>query len=387
MKPTQLLALLLAGCGKGSTGSDAGSSCTSFGGVCLYAPTQPAARTACGEVAEFCDATATPAPNLGCLTSAPPMRPDKPATLTLTGFVHVFSSGPDSRNLSVAVYDAALLAGGADPSTVTPMATTVVMLDPTMMRACDADARYGCSIPSATGCTLPVCNDGLNGRPNDRKYCRVVSGGAGGTECSDRLRWEARYSFDNIPTNKQLVLRTTGPGGAADNLWATLYTWNVFLGTGDRKCASIEDNECLSATDPKYQLNVSALSQSDYVAIPQASGLSSGISPGRAAVAGEVHDCDNVRVANVAVGLLPLPDRFTFFNGDPIKTLPDSGRAYGTDRLGLYAAFNTKPGKLTVQAAGITVAGGELTSFGAFEAYAYPDTVAVVNINGGRPAK
>ena len=34
----------------------------------------------------------------------------------------------------------------------------------------------------------------------------------------------------------------------------------------------------------------------------------------------------------------PGADRFTYFNGNPVKTLPDASRAsVGTDRLGLFA--------------------------------------------------
>src|SRR5947207_2620185 len=82
-------------------------------------------------------------------------------------------------------------------------------LDPATQRACDATAANGCVVPSATGCMLPKCNDGLMGRTDDRKYCRDTGGGT--SACSDRLRWEAHYSLDNVPTNKQLVIRTAGP--------------------------------------------------------------------------------------------------------------------------------------------------------------------------------
>src|SRR5258706_8168557 len=132
MKTTPLLLLaLVAACGgkTNNNGDGGGPACTAFGAVCLFTPTGPATRTPCGDVTEFCDPTSTPKPNLACLTGTPAPRPPTPATVTLTGFVHVFSSGPDSKNVSIAVYDAVQLKGGALPSTLTPLATQVAMLD------------------------------------------------------------------------------------------------------------------------------------------------------------------------------------------------------------------------------------------------------------------
>jgi hypothetical protein len=378
------LAFLLMGCGDGNNNNMMMTGCTQLGGVCLFAPLTIAARTACGDVTEYCSEDGSTTPNLACLTT-PKSDGTGPAKVTLTGFVHVFSSGPDSSNVSVAVYDAAALQGGADISTVTPIAQTVAQLDPATQRACDASAANGCSIPLAGGCTLPVCNDGLGGHSDDRKYCQNENGGT----CSDRLRWEARYSLANVPTNKQLVIRTAGPNGQADATWAALVAWNVYLSTGDRACADESSTDCLdvtSATTPKYQLNVNALSKSDYVNIPTTAGLAGGITAGQGAIAGEVHDCDNLRVGNVAVATSPSADRFTYFNGNPIMTLPDSSRfSSGTDRLGLFAALNLKPGKVSIGAGGLLTSGGMLVDFGKFDAFVYPDTVSVVNLNGGKP--
>jgi hypothetical protein len=377
--------LAFIGCGGSSGNADGGmTGCTTFGSVCLYAPATPAARTQCGNVTEYCDKTSMATPNLACLAT-PLQNPAAPAAITMTGFIHVFSSGPDSTNLSVAVYDAAPLLAGTDIKTATPIAQGKFALDPTTQRACDTDKANGCSIPSLTDCAVPVCGDGLMGRPNDKKYCRVVS--AGNFVCSDRLRWEARYTFDNIPTNKQLAIRVTGPDGVSDQVWATTVQFNVYLPSGAKTCGDKSESDCLDNTDPmkpKFQYNVNALTQSDYVNIPQTSGLAGGISAGLGAVAGEVHDCDNIRVGNVAVATNPPGDRFTYFNGNPVMTLPDPARiAFGTDQLGLYAAFNIKPGKVTSQAAGLS--GATLVDFGSFDGIIYPDTVSIVNINGGRP--
>ncbi len=364
------------------------SACTMFGKSCLATPLAASERTPCGEVTDFCDAAAVKAPNLACLGQTGGAPPAGPAKVTLTGFVHPFSSGPNSNGLTVQLFEAAAITAGADPATATPLAQTTVMLDPATQRACDTDAAKGCSLPSATGCALPICNDGLAGRTDSTKYCRDLGNGSG--ECSARLRWEARYSIDNVPTNTQLVVRVTGPGGKPDDTWATTMAFNVVLSTGDPACKSATDVYCLDTTNasaPKYQLNASALSASDYVKIPTTAGLGGGISSGLGGVAGEVHDCDNVRVSNVQVGVSPPGDRFTYFNGDPIKTLPDSARSNGTDRLGLYASLNVKPGPVEVETGGLITLGGAMTSFGRFTGIVYPNTVSIININGGRAQK
>jgi hypothetical protein len=376
------------GCNSSSNNnSDGGNNCTMLPGGqgCFFAPTATAARTQCGNVTEYCDTTGVVAPNLTCLGQSGPTPGTAPATVTLTGFVHVFSSGPDSSNVRIQVFDASTITA-TDPATQTAVGTVVkTTLDPLTQRACDADGAKGCSLPLANGCQLPVCNDGLMGRADDHKYCR--DNGAGG-ECSDRLRWEARYSIPSIPTNTRLVIRVTGMNGMSDATWATTVAFNVFLSTNDRACKSLTDTDCLDKSDaanPKYQLNVSALSSADYVNIPTVSGLAGGISQGEGAIAGEVHDCDNIRVANIEVVTTPPADRFTYFNGNPITTLPDASRAsVGTDQLGLFAALNVKPGAVHVESGGATAASGPLVSFGTFDAFVYANAVSIVNINGGK---
>src|SRR5687767_15774992 len=75
--------------------------------VCSRPPTQEAARTQCGDIQEDCDTTGTIAPNLSCLTANPPVLPPDPATVTLTGYADVFSSGPDSNSARIEIYRAA----------------------------------------------------------------------------------------------------------------------------------------------------------------------------------------------------------------------------------------------------------------------------------------
>ncbi len=387
-----LFTVAAAGCGSNPVSNpDGGSGCLGqqerFGSVCLTAPTVAAERTQCGDVTEFCDKGGTTKPNIGCLSGMPKMHPPTPATVTLTGFVHPFSSGKSNAPVLVQIFKAADLLAGADPATATPVASATVTFDPatatdpTKFRACDTDAKVGCVAVAPSACVAPACNDGLAGRADDGNYCHLVQGQP---TCSPRLRWEPRYSVDGVPTNTQLVIRAAGTD---PQTWAVLFSWNVFLASDEAACADALAADCLDTSDPmkpKYQLNVNTLSQADYNNIPVAAGLSTGIANGMGAVAGEVHDCDNIRVGNVQVGTAPAADRLTYFNGNPYNTLPDSGRAAtGTDRLGLFSSLNIVPGKVAVDGAAL-VDGAEV-SVGHFNAVVFPDSVAVVNLNGGKP--
>jgi hypothetical protein len=394
MRSLALLTLAAASCGGSDNVSYDLAGCagneTSFGSVCIKTPGVAAARTPCGNgVTEFCDKTNTDKPNLTCLTGMPKMHPPTPAAVTLTGFVHPFSSGSSNAPVLIEIYKAASLTPGSAPDPKTAVATAMVTfdptkaMDPTQFRACDRDPKVGCIAVTPDACMVPACNDGLAGRRDDGKFCATINGAPG--TCDDRLRWEPRFSIPGVPTNTSLVILAKGTDSV---VWASLIAWNVFLATDDKSCGGdAQATDCLDTSnmaEPKYQLNVNTLSQSDYGLIPTTAGLSMGITPGQGAVAGEVHDCDNIRIANVMVGVSPAGDRLTYFNGNPYMTLPDSGRAAtGTDRLSLYASLNVRPGKVDVEGAGLV--DGKPVSVGKFTAIVYPASVAVINLNGGKP--
>ena len=404
-----LFSIGLAGCGNGngnSGGNDGGTmGCPAgqvkFDNLCVTQPTIEADRTQCGDVTEFCDKSGMKGPVLGCLTAGAKNHPADPRTVTLTGFVHPFSAGTSNSTVTVQIFKASDLMDGKDISSVTPIATKEFTFDPgkatdaTQFRACDKDPKIGCVAVAPTACT-PACSDGLPtgqldgmGKPIDnQQYCRSLGNGKG--MCSDRLRWERRFAIDNIPTNIPLVILGTGGGGMPSTNWNTLVQWNVFLASDDKSCGGdAQAVDCVDTSDaahPKYQLNVNVISQADYGNIPTSAGLSGGISQNEGAVAGEIHDCDNVRVENVQVSVSPAGDRLTYFNGNPYSTVPDSSRAKtGTDRLGLFASLNIVPGKVVVE--GVGLVGGKTVSLGKFNAFVYPGVVSVVNVNGGKPVQ
>jgi hypothetical protein len=402
MKPLVLATVALplfvlafaAGCENDPQGNNVACSPLVAGGVCFFPATQPAVRTQCGDIVDFCDKTGVSTPNLACVANGPTPGPapgTAPAKVTLTGFVDVFSSGPDTTNLTVQIFDAAQITA-SDPRGQQTLGTTFAVIDPATERACDVDPAKGCSLPLVNGCG-GTCNDGLDGRRDDMKYCR--DNGAGG-ECDDRLRLETRYTIPttppagmqipppSIPTNTNLVVRVTGTNGVSDSAWGTTVSFRIFLSTDDHACTSLGDTDCLDLSDPthpKYQLNVTAISSTEFTSVATYAGLPGGIGSGLGAIAGQVRDCDNVRITDALVGTIPTADRLTYFSGIPM--IPTATRAtIGTDESGLFAALNLAPGPVQVQAAGALVANGPNVSFGAFDGFVYANTLSLVNLNG-----
>ena len=211
------------------------------------------------------------------------------------------------------------------------------------------------------------------------------------TECWPLQRWEIRYAIPNLPTNEFLLVRTIGLSDGepdtAHETWAPLIQYNVVLSTAARACTGSPDDNCLDAAavgGPAFHLNVNILSRGDYRTIPGCTaGLPAGVSPGKGVVAGEIHDCTDVRIKNAQIGFAPLPLRMTYFNGNPVRTLPDlARREMGTEVDGLFAGFDLPPGPIHVVALGNV--GDAVTLLGEFTARIWPDTVTIVGLNGGK---
>lgn len=110
--------------------------------------------------------------------------------------------------------------------------------------------------------------------------------------------------------------------------------------------------------------------------------MGSTITPGRGAVAGEVHDCDNLRVVNAVVDIDASRPALTYFSDDEDKPLPQLG-AKSTSVLGLYAALDVQPGPVTVAAAGVV--DGQLVGVGFMRIQVFADSVTSVTFRGMKP--
>ena len=372
----------------------------SHNGTCLAKkPDTEGKRTQCkqSDMVENCDNSGKTSPNLACWTGSAPTKPSGPATMTLSGFVDVFSSGPDADNIVVEVYDSAALLAAIKaeasagtlktktfPSSVTPLGTYTAKLNwtdktkpPTGARACPADSKLNkpCTVPTIQ-CGAATCD--IKGD----EYCEPSL-----KKCIERLRWESRYAIANMPTNKRLVVRTRGTKGFDDGTWSVMAEFNVYLRADAPKCSTLSAerryNDCIN-DQGHYELEVNALSKADFSTIPITAGLSGGITEGNGAIAGEVHDCDDVKLSGFQVGVQPIPTVLTYFNGNPIKTLPDqSQQKLGTNVDGIFSALDIKAGLARVVALGMV--GSKEVTAGVVEAAVLPDTVSVVTFDGRKP--
>lgn len=344
-------------------------------------------RAQCGDLKEFCAKDATTAPKLGCLTAAPAQEPATPDKVTLTGWVDVFSSGPDSNDVTIQIFDAAQLDAAASIDAVTPIGETTVKLDAASFpkaRFCpnptsDLGRTDATCRPQTADCA--ACPEGAS--VNGTRYCL-------NSTCEERLRAEVRFEIPNIPTRKFLAIRTMGPGKTTDPLWGVLVQYNVYLSTAARACTAAKgtdplDTECLrmaGTAGPEFEKNVNVLSKSDYMTIPTTIGTA--ITPGFGAIAGEVRDCEDVRLEAAQVGYDMNPGVRSYSNGNPNKTVFDLGMdGVGTSRLGIFTGINMAPGVVTVEGWGKV--GGAATLLGKYRAKVWPDTVSTITINGGRP--
>lgn len=386
--------------GDGETAKCPSDTPYSVDGLCFYAPKYSSKRTQCGEIVENCDTTGQSTPQLSCWLDAPPAAPAGEKTTTLAGFIDVFSSGPSSDKITISVYDAEELeaaitkAAAGDglgkksfPSGVNPLGSDTASLNwddksapPTdstrgAARACPHDKKLGlpCIVPDTScgsGGALPYCDLQAN------QYCHAG-------ECIERLRWEIRYRIENVPTNRRLVIRVHGPGEFDDGTWGIMAQWNIYLRADAKPCGATETDHCVSA-DGAYQLEVNALSRADYATIPITAGLSGGIPAGHGAIAGEVRDCDTIKLAGIQVTTEPKPIVMVYFNGNPIKTLPDVGRyKSGTNADGLFSALDIRPGLVEVGA--LALIEDEFVSAGRMKVGILPDTVTVIAFDGPDP--
>ena len=344
-----LAALLASGCG-GDTATGAGSSTTGGGAMCpdnlakapnsefceksaetvdcslvttadknqvcgvpLRQPSAELKRSA--TVKEFAGAGA---PKVDCFAPAGyPAKADpaSSATVQMSGTVKIFSNGCESKLVKIEVFEV-----GADGALGAP---------------------DGIALTTASDCKA-------NGIATDNPDC--------GT------RYECNYIYSGVPTEKELVIRTSGVN------WAEFYDYNIFIPNKD-------------IVNGEWKHDLRALAAEDYNAIAQAA-IGGPITSGNGAIAGEVHDCGDVRLQNAIVDIDKPKKILSYFTSNEAHPLPDLG-ATGTSTLGIYSALDVAPGPVTVAAIGLV--GGKLTALGHYRARVFPNAVTIVTFRGVEP--
>lgn len=269
-----------------------------------------------------------PTLNLGCLDA--PGELGTPKTVTLKGFVRVFSSGGDSQGVKIEIFKEG--PGGALGELVgAPTRTT------------NNDAESPPQMP----------------KPDWLKKC--PDGG-----CTFR-----GYTYAGVPTETPLIVKTSDAGNGEQ--WAQLYDYNVFFA-----------NSVVTAGDV-VAYEPAAVAATDINTVASAAG---GFTPkqDRGLLAGEVHDCGDVRVSGATVDTDVAHDGDMFYFGEnESDPLPDKSRgSLGTSKLGLFGTLNLPTGQpIRISALGKT--GGQTVLLGTYVVQTFPGAVTALSFRGRRP--
>ena len=176
------------------------------------------------------------------------------------------------------------------------------------------------------------------------------------------MRYECTYEYADVPSETELLVITAG------DIWAPIYDYGLFISNADVKNGA-------------YLKDVRALASDDYQLIPQVA-LGKTVTAGHGVLAGEVHDCGDVRLVDAVVDIDQPKFSLSYFTDNEDNPLPDID-AHSTSALGLYSALDVAPGPVTVAAAGVF--GGKVVSLGYFKGRIFPDAVTSFTFRGLRP--
>jgi len=273
-------------------------------------------------------------PDLSCLAGGTSLG--TPQMVTLTGYVWLFSSGQDSANVKVDVF--------TENTPQTP------------------DGSIGAT---PVGSYTTTSSDPVD--PTDSSWNLKCNGG-----CSYR-----QYTIQNVPTETPLVIRTSD--GGSGNLWATLYDYNIYFKSSD-------------VTGGQVKYDATAVAGPDLSTVAGTVGQT--VQAGMGLLAGEVHDCSDVRLFGATVETSQAHQGPMFyFTDDESSPLPSLGAA-DTSHLGLFGALNLAPGKpIRVTSVGQCPASapsgvcsaGSTVMLGTYVVQVYAGAVTAVALRGRRP--
>jgi len=319
--------------------------------TCVKVPASDAVRTTCSMLSEYCAPIAGP-PDISCYQPGGYPTSDPEGSAALHGAVDVYATGGGSDGVLVEVYRA------ADDGNLGTLVGEYV--SDTTCLAHEADfPTVDESADEVADCPGP-CSEKVS---PDNHDCRDLG----------------YFLIDAVPTNVPLVVKTSQSGGGS--LWKDMLSFNIWF----------FDDEIGAdgglAGHVFYKARV--LSVDDWRNIPVAAGDTNGIASGYAAIAGELHDCGDVRLTFAMAGTFPEANTLTYFNGVEEKLYPDLMRGgYGTNIDGLYAAIEVEPaagGAPVFISAIARIAGEGVVSLGWQKAFLYPETLTSVTLRGTRP--
>ena len=268
-----------------------------------------------------------PTLKLGCLDT--PGALEAPQTVTLKGYVRLFSSGNDSAGVRIEIFKEGpngTLGEKLGQAVETKDTDAFLEPKPTWLKKCPEG-----------GCTLRA------------------------------------YTYAGVPTETPLIVKTSDvvPGGSR---WKDLYDYNVMFRNARVQGGVVEhDPAAVAATD----VNTVAAAAGGF--IPK---------PDRGVLAGEVHDCDDVRVSGAMVDTdVPHEADLFYFGENEADPLPDQQQARnGTSRIGLFGALNF-PTAVPIRVTAVGKVNGETTLVGTHVVQTFPGAVTALSLRGRRPTK
>jgi hypothetical protein len=274
----------------------------------------------------------TTTPNLDCLAN--PVAQGTPKTVTLKGFVKLFSSGNDSAGVKIEIYKGTNADGSLGDLVGTAFTTT------------SDDAKDAPQMP------LPTWSSKC---PTDG--CKLRS-----------------YTYEGVPTETPLIVRTSDATGTG-NTWSDLYDYNIYIPN------SAVDGSNVAPYDP------SAVAATDVNTVASAAGGFT-VKPDKGVLAGEVHDCGDVRLSGAMVDTdLPHEGEMFYFNDVESDPLPDKTRApqgLGTSKLGLFGALNIQTGT-PMKISAVIKSGGKDVLLGTYTVQLFPGAITALSFRGRRP--
>ncbi len=272
-------------------------------------------------------------PDLSCFDKATWPAANSSQSVEITGYVRNFSNGCDVVGTQLEIFK--VKRGGADDGALGDAIGSPVVIE---------DAP--CTDATPDVCKLVV----VDGKCDD----------------SNPRKWR-KFSYKGVPSETELVIKT-GPSAASSG-YATLYDYDIYVKNGDIK-------------EGQWSHDVRAIIQSDYALIPSVA-FGGQIASGNGAIAGEVHDCSDVRISGAIVNVsakhsIPV-GYFTEIEDAP---LPDANKN-STSSLGLYAAYDLAPGAARISAVGTVK--GEVVSLGYYDVQVFPNAITAMTFRGLRP--
>lgn len=282
-----------------------------------------------------------PTLNLGCLDAPPPQG--TPKNVTIKGFVRVFSSGGDSAGVKVEIFKE-----GANGALGDLVGTAAVTTD---------TGKFFTTTDPKFFSTPPGGND-----PQKPTYLKKCPDGG----CTFR-----EFTYAGVPTETPLIVKTSDAAGGST--WASFYDYNVSF-----------SNDQVKAGDEVYY-EPAAVAATDINTVASAAGGFT-VKQDKGLLAGEVHDCGDVRVSGAMVDTDVAHEGEMFYFGEnEADPLPDKSRSsQGTSKLGTFGTLNLPTGT-PMRVSAVGKVNGQTVLLGTYTVQTFPGAVTALSFRGRRP--